>query len=407
MRVKVCGTGLFAIVTRVGRLLCPALAFGFALMVVAPLIQAALIPRVVVPAATDPAITNFAPLFRHWVYLDSAAPRAGKLFVFLPGTGAPPNVYRLILETAAHDGCHSIGLTYMNEQEVNDDLCASQPENCPEDARIEIITGADTSPRIAVDRANSIENRLVKLLEYLARVAPDEGWGDFLRDGAPVWERMAVAGHSQGGGHAAMMGKLHLVHRALLFSATEPAPWTTEAPFTPADRYFGFAHSQESAILPMRLSWANLGLPGPLTSVNSAAAPTNNSHRLITGLMPRGDVGESNYHGCVVVDFYTPLQADGLTPVFRQTWRYMIGSGAAPPTPPRLSVAVQETLVLLEWNSATNELFTVEHRSRLDRLTDWTTLFADLPAASGSRTMFIHSNAFTSPNGFYRVIRTR
>ena len=62
---------------------------------------AALTPRIIVPAETDPAITNRNPLHRHWVYLDSAAPRAGKLFVFLPGTGAPPNVYRLILETAS------------------------------------------------------------------------------------------------------------------------------------------------------------------------------------------------------------------------------------------------------------------------------------------------------------------
>jgi hypothetical protein len=384
-----------------------ALALGLSLLTSLPAAHAALTPRVVVPTATDPAITNSNPLFRHWVYLDPSAPRAGKLFVFLPGTGAPPNAYRLILETAAQAGCHAIGLTYVNDQEVNDDLCAAQPSNCQEDVRLEIITGADTSPRVAVNRANSIENRLLKLLEYLHSLAPEEGWGEFVRDGDPRWELIAVAGHSQGGGHAAMIGKIHLVHRALLFSATEPAPWTTESHFTPVDRYFGFAHSQESAVLPMRLSWANLGLPGALTSVNSAAAPTNSSHRLVTGLMPRGEIGESNYHGCVVVDFYTPLQPDGVTPVFRETWLYMIGPIAVPPNPPRVSATIDMANVRLEWNSATNEVFTIERCFDLNSLDQWTALTVELPAANGPTTTFVHSNALLSSSSFYRVVRTR
>jgi hypothetical protein len=117
--------------------------------------------------------------------------------------------------------------------------------------------------------------------------------------------------------------------------------------------------------------------------------------------------GESNYHGCVVVDFYTPLQPDGLTPVFRETWLYMIGPAGPPPNPLRISATVQVMNVRLEWNSATNEMFTIEHRLRLDGLTSWTPLIADLPAASGPLTTFVHSNALLSTSGFYRVVRTR
>jgi hypothetical protein len=374
---------------------------------VAPVVLAELTPRNISPAATDPAITNSNPLYQHWAYLDTNQPLVGKLFVFLPGTGAPPNVYRLILETAAQAGCHAIGLSYVNDQEVNEDLCAGQPENCQEEVRLELITGADSSPQIAVNRANSIENRLVKLLEYLQSVAPNEGWGEFLRGGAPRWELVAVAGHSQGGGHAAMIGKIRLVHRALLFSATEPAAWTTENHFTPSDRYFGFAHTQEAGVLPMRLSWANLRLPGALTTVNSTASPTNGSHRLVTDLTPRGGTGQSNYHGGVVVDFYTPLQADSMTAVFRDTWLYMIGANAAPPSPPRLSVTLEGTNVRLEWNSATNEVFAIERRATLDALDAWTSLVTDLPAANGSSTAFVHSNALLSNRSFYRVLRTQ
>ena len=161
-----------------------------------PVTRAALTTRVIAPVVTDPAITNGNPLFRHWVYLDINRPPAGKLFVFLPGTGGPPNAYRLILETAAQAGCHAVGLAYVNEQEVNAELCLGQPATCAGEVRLENVTGADTSPLLDVNRANSIENRLIKLLEYLHRQFPAEGWGAFLTGGQPRWELVAVSAYA-------------------------------------------------------------------------------------------------------------------------------------------------------------------------------------------------------------------
>jgi len=51
------------------------------------------------------------------------------------------------------------------------------------------------SPHLDVSRADSIENRLIKLLLYLRQNRPTEGWDQFLTaDGGLRWESIAVAG---------------------------------------------------------------------------------------------------------------------------------------------------------------------------------------------------------------------
>ena len=51
---------------------------------------------------------------------------------------------------------------------------------CQWKVRREIITGVDTSPLVDVNAANSIVNRLEKLLSYLGAYYPKEGWGQYL-----------------------------------------------------------------------------------------------------------------------------------------------------------------------------------------------------------------------------------
>jgi hypothetical protein len=289
--------------------------------------DAALVERFIRPVTTDPAIDGGTASHRHVVYFDDAVPHPGRLFVFFPGTGGPPQGYKRITKTAAEIGYHAVALAYINDQSINYDICYGVPDpTCEETARLEIIEGFDYSPLIAVSRANSIENRLIKLLQYLHQEYPAEAWDAFL-DGETIrWELMAFAGHSQGGGHAAMLGKIHSVYRVGMFSSTEPAAWTLEPLVTPSDRFFGFAHTLEDSFNGITRSWANLGVPGVLTSVDTVPPPCGGSHRLQTTAVP-ADGG--NYHGCVVVDPYTPLQADGVTPLFRDVWIYMIGPDPA------------------------------------------------------------------------------
>ena len=92
---------------------------------------------------------------------------------------------------------------------------------------------------------NSIENRLRKLLLYLAAQRPDEEWAGFVTGGEIDWSRIAVGGHSQGAGMAAFIGKRYGVARVALWSgpndymvrANRVAPWLGRlVPFLPRAR---------------------------------------------------------------------------------------------------------------------------------------------------------------------------
>ncbi len=287
--------------------------------------------RLIPASATDPVIADL--LGQHAVAVGPPGTRLGRLLVFYPGTGATADRYSLILTRAAELGYHAIGLAYDNRDAINWDICPGQPDRCYEDARLEILLGIEsgyTPPSVDVD--NSAFNRLTKLLHYLHARYPDEGWDAYLAGDGPRWDRIAFAGHSQGGGHAAMTAKLHEVARAILFDATEPKAWTAAAFATAPDRLYGFAHELEPIFAPITRSWVHLGLPGDLTNVEAVPPPFGDAHRLSTATNAcRGDPASAGFHhGCPVVDDYTPLDPDG-SPSLRYVWDVLLDPGPRPP----------------------------------------------------------------------------
>ena len=280
------------------------------------------------PSITDPAIGDANG--DHMVFLPSVFPQQGKLFVFFPGTGGMPKHTTYINQTAASVGYHAIDLAYINDLSAKQGCARSPNPNCKENMRMEIITGTDTSPVVDVNRANSIENRLIKLLEYLIRTRPAaEGWGAFVSSSNVRWDLVVAAGHSQGAGHAAMLGKTRLLDRAVMFAGTEPAAWTTEPFITPAERFYGFVHTADPLSYPESVtSWQNIGLPGTETSVDNATPPFNNAHKLLTSSR-RSECWGGNAHGCILTDPKTPLDAKGV-PIFQDVWKYLIVSAASP-----------------------------------------------------------------------------
>src|SRR6266849_6682695 len=139
--------------------------------------------------------------------------------------------------------------------------CARDPDPaCSANFRQRRLFG-DPTPSSADDQpAESIVNRLTKLLQYLERSHPDEGWGSYLANGVPDWQRIAVAGHSQGAGMAAFLAKRTPVARVVLLSgpvdfvwpSREPAPWLTAPSATPSERWYGLYHGKERQALLLR-----------------------------------------------------------------------------------------------------------------------------------------------------------
>ena len=295
--------------------------------------------RQIAASATDANIDDVIGI--HQIAIGNVTDRLGRLLVFLPGTTAPPQFYSQLIEGAAHQGFHSIGLAYENAEAVNV-LCAGMgASGCHEMVRREIIWGTDETSLVDVDFDNSIVNRLDRLLAHLEILAPNEGW-DAYRDpsGAIRWDTILVAGHSQGAGHAAFIARFERVSRAVLFSGTEPAPWTQAVDFvTPASAFWGFGHELEGLFGFFQSSWDNIGIPGTPTSVDGTIAPFGTSQQLTTANSAcTGDpTANGFYHNCHCVDGFMPPPLPDGTPFYQSVWDELFRLELSPTSVPSLN----------------------------------------------------------------------
>jgi hypothetical protein len=304
--------------------------------------------RQVNATSTDPAITaapagGEAP---HVAINPAASVSAqGRLLVFLPGTQGRPTQYTLILRAAAARGFHAVGINYPNQTAMGALCQFSTDADCYWNARNAVIFGGGTpvSGQAPVSRADSIVNRLNRLLASLNAQYPAEGWGQFLLADATVdWSRVVLAGHSQGGGHVGVLAKTVSLGRAVYFSAPEdwneltdrPANWTQARPnVTPASRQYGFG-SDADTLVPNSHAfahWNALGLFRPASGpvlVEGSSSPFADSQQLRTALPPNpastAATAALRNHGVTVVDTSTPVDSAG-KPLFdtNGVWAYL------------------------------------------------------------------------------------
>jgi len=274
----------------------------------------------------------------HQVYLPDAP--IDRLFVFFPGTGSTPQQYELLLSVAGSVGYHVIGLVYANQVSVNGTCKSSEDEcACLGNIRMEVLTGTDASTDVAVGAADSVDNRLKKLLRHLDEGAPDEGWSSFVDEsGGLKWEKVALGGHSQGGGHVALMAQRHTLARALFFSSPadtclsgsdkKVADWVDWPLKTPAERLFGLSHLREKGRDNHQLVWDGLGMGAErcIVDVDGSFAPYDGARMLVTavepasGACPRSGSCDAA-HGATVAD--VPMDAEN-RPVLESIWHYML-----------------------------------------------------------------------------------
>jgi len=226
----------------------------------------------ILPSKTDPAIRSFD--FPNYVLVnDKTSPRAD-LLVFLPGTNGKPPGPLAFLKAAADHGYRVISLAY-NDTPAVAVYCPRRPDpGCSAQFRQRRIYGDGPPLEPAIDntRAESIINRLVKLLIYLEQREPGRGWAQYLKDGAPNWSRIVLAGQSQGAGMAAFIAKQHVVARVILFSSPwdfyvskgngrRLAPWIATPSKTPPERWYGGYHERENMAKLLAPAYAELGIP--------------------------------------------------------------------------------------------------------------------------------------------------
>lgn len=265
------------------------------------------------PNETDSAIaTVHGP---HIAAYDPQVASRHRLFLFLVGTGGKAAGSLPIDSVFAGWGYHAISLDY-EDNVVAVSNAHSLDSTSFDRYREAIVTGAPVDAKIKVDPANSILNRFQKLLVYLVKYDPDGGWGEFVEGGQPVWSHVIVAGHSQGAGHAAYIGKMFSVDRVLMFSGPqdylddlhEPAPWLARKSATPPSRFFAFLNQEDPFNVHHQIA-------------NCAVLMDLSKPETLT--VTPGEVIDGHYQ--ILINDYPTQQHHGSTlfPQFEDVWEYM------------------------------------------------------------------------------------
>ena len=322
-------------------------------MVTALLICAACGTHAVPAATTDAAITGDRLNQPSRVWAPPPGQRRHQLLVHFPGSDGGTNGSGFLAQQMASDGFHVINLAYDPAGLPVRAVCgAAQVRRYPDCAldfrgeRLYGTGGAYDHPSIAIDRPHSVMNRLIKLLGYLKRTYPGEGWGSYVSrvrsrvygGFKPRFDRILTSGHSQGAGMALFTARERRVLRVGMFGgANDYAPlgggsiavanWIRGPFATPKSRIFGFSHTLEMGHAGQLAVWAALKLPGAPVSVDGAAAPFGRSHRLVTSREPRcapdGVCSPGEYHSSTVIDGVTPRSSPGV-PAYGPVCGYML-----------------------------------------------------------------------------------
>lgn len=255
---------------------------------------------------------------------------APRLLLVLPGTKGKPRNFMRFCDMAAGMGYHVLALSYDNIYNVRKLCQQSKDADCYLHMRQEIVLGNDASDLVSVASEACIEQRLKDALIYLSSQDADGQWRQFVKGTQVQWSKVIVAGHSQGAGHAALLGKLYALQRVILIAGPNdysietsgPANWLYDKSETPLSRWYVWLHAFDSSIpVVEQIQQADaMGIPKATIDFPSRISVPAGTHR-IQAVM---DKGSPYTHLSLVVDAYTPVD-DKQQPIYAPVWRYLLG----------------------------------------------------------------------------------
>ncbi len=247
----------------------------------------------------------------------------GVLNVFLPGTKLTPGQSRAYEDASASFGFHTIGLAYENEKNVNKICFDSKDVNCNGKVRREIVFGDDVSRLVRVSKHMSVVGRLNSALADRVQNDPSGNWEQFqASNGEPDWSKIIVSGHSQGAGHAAILGIDRPVRRVAMMGGpndksrvSKSAPEWEKPGMTPAAQWYGLASAWDTSKPRQVKAWSAFGMD---SAVDQQDVPTG-THRMITTLGAANDED----HLSLVVDRW--LVGGAADPRLKNSWKALLG----------------------------------------------------------------------------------
>src|SRR6201989_3174024 len=203
------------------------------------------------PDSTYPGIEKIHS--GHFVTVNMSNTSGKKLLISIPGTTGAADAMRSFDSVAALEGYHAISIDYPNNRNTATFINSTDKEAFNK-FRQELDFGTPVSDSVNVDSLNSIINRITKLVIYLAKTRPEEGWNNFLDHDQIIWERVTLAGHSQGAGHVSYIGHAFKVHKVIMLSGPQdflanfdmPAPWLSASSKTPYSSFYSLLHDDDA-----------------------------------------------------------------------------------------------------------------------------------------------------------------
>ena len=270
--------------------------------------------------------------------VDTRVPSQGKLVIWLMGHNQG------LFERVAGYGLHGIQPHYANswfssltKEQLNDGTSIGK-------IRLEAATGEDHSPLVDIPKPDSIMERSLQFVKWLAKENPEGNWEQFLTaDGKSLqWEKVILSGISHGSTTAARFAIHQKVDRVVMFSGPRDntETWQGFPSATPANRFFGFSHVLDGGWVADHYcrSWQMLKLNeyGPIVNVDEAKPPYGSTRRLITNSDVKNDGGRA--HTTVVPGGTSGKDAKG-NYLYEDVWRYLFThpveeTGSAVPADP-------------------------------------------------------------------------
>lgn len=305
------------------------------------------------PSAADPATQSDPGLGVNKVYSPTTTSR-NALAIVMHGTSSVPAAHDSVASALRSDGYHVILLRYsatLGTQGACPDTAVLTDPDCHRVFRHETTFGAGVADPDGIARdhvtanvssANSVINRVLKLVDYMATTFPTSGFEQFQQKTGGTcdvmnttygaceldWSKVAAMGHSQGAGVALYMAKFYSLRASALFSGTydawldsgaaTAAPWTGEADFdTPAGSIRTLMHTNDYGAARVRAVADAVGVPVP--EVSATVTPFT-SNRLVTSLTPQCPWDGAPGHNSTSVDGCVPGGS------YYDAWRFMAGS---------------------------------------------------------------------------------
>jgi len=212
--------------------------------------------------------------------------RRNKLVLFIPGTNLTPQQSTGFLNHAANAGFHVIGVSYKNSKSVGQ-LCKKEGDACFGQVRREIVFGTDSSPRVKVSVEASILGLLKAEVIRQSDSAPDaDGWKQYRSGSSLILNNIIAMGHSQGAGHAAIIGMDRTVSRVGLFAGPndvvrntgEVPSWTNGSQVTSPTLWRALTHRDDDSRVDQEEAWDNLGVGSSSPDRRIANASASDPH---------------------------------------------------------------------------------------------------------------------------------